>query len=311
MTIFRVLSIMQTFDIAESAVRRHVTRTTVHVRRARFTHICSLALLAISLFFVAGCGDGNDNRDSAGGDANAESEEIMVFAAASLRDAMEEIGKQFEQETGSKVLFNFAGSNDLARQIVSSTTADVYLSANQTWMDTVENAGRIVPGSRHDLLSNSLVVVGNSRMTATVSDPCELRSLNFEHLALGDPNAVPAGTYAKKWLSDVQCGSGTLWEAVEGKVSPAPDVRAALGLVLADPKIIGIVYKTDQRMFADKTTIILEVPHESGPRIRYSVAQIAEGPAPNGGKRFLEYLSGGNAAEIFQRLGFTIVMNQP
>ncbi|MBW3570886.1 MAG: molybdate ABC transporter substrate-binding protein [Gemmatimonadetes bacterium] len=228
--------------------------------------------------------------------------EVLVFAAASLREALQELGASFHQETGVRVVFNFAGSNDLAHQIMATRGPDLFLSASQAWMDTVQRAGRVVEGTRRDLLSNTLVVVANARDTSTMDGPCALARLPFRNLAIGDPEAVPAGTYAREWLWSVACDEMPLWELVQARVAPAPDVRAALGLVLADPRVIGIVYKTDQRTFAGRTRVLHEV--RRGPRIRFVVARLAEGRAPENAARFYDYLAGPRGAEVFRRHGF-------
>ncbi|HEX6370578.1 MAG TPA: molybdate ABC transporter substrate-binding protein [Longimicrobium sp.] len=235
--------------------------------------------------------------------ARRESGEILVFAAASLREAMEELGAGFQQETGVRVVFNFAGSNDLAHQILATRGPDLFLSASKAWMDTVQRAGRVVQGSRRDLLANTLVVVASARDTSTMDGPCALVRLPFRNLAMGDPEAVPAGTYARTWLQTVACGDATLWDVVQARVAPAPDVRAALGLVLADPRVIGIVYRTDQLAFADRTRVLYEVTRHAPP-IRFVIARLAEGRAGESAARFYDYLAGPRGAEVFRRHGF-------
>jgi molybdate transport system substrate-binding protein len=267
----------------------------------RSMKIILLALLAL----LSACGG---ERTGGGGDAaRADSAgisgEVLVFAAASLREAMEEAGTAFQQRTGARVVFNFAGSNDLAHQIGASRGVDLFLSASEGWMDTVQNAGRLVPGTRRDLLGNTLVVVASARDTSRVAEPCALAALPFRTLALGDPDAVPAGTYARTWLRGVQCGGRPLWDALQARVAPAPDVRAAVGLVLADPRVIGIVYRTDQLAFKDRTRVLYEV--RDGPPIRYVLAQVAEGDNPAAARRFYDFLAGPEGAAVFRKHGFT------
>lgn len=260
------------------------------IRSRTLRGVALLALLA------GGC---KPTPDDAAPRRNAE---VMVFAAASLRDAMEELGANYQRETGVRVVFNFAGSNDLAHQILATRGPGLFVSASNAWMDTVQNAGRVVQGSRRDLLANALVVVANARDTSTLADPCALAAMPFRNLALGDPEAVPAGTYARSWLQSVQCGGKPLWDAVQSRVAPAPDVRAALGLVLADPRVIGIVYRTDQMAFADRTRVLLEV--RGGPPIRFVIARLTEGRAETQAMAFYAYLTGAQGAEVFRRHGF-------
>ena len=261
-----------------------------------------LPLLLLSLASACG-GDSGAAKGAASADSTAGGGEVLVFAAASLREAMQELGTAFEGETGTRVVFNFAGSNDLAHQIGAARGMDLFLSASEGWMDTVQNAGRLVPDTRRDLLSNTLVLVASARDSSRVAEPCALASLPFRNLAMGDPDAVPAGTYARRWMQSVDCGGRRLWDAVKDRVAPAPDVRAALGLVLADPRVIGVVYRTDQIAFAERTRVLYEVT--GGPPIRYVLAQVAEGDNAAGGRRFYDYLAGARGAEAFRRHGFT------
>jgi len=263
--------------------------------RMRHLLLFSTALLA------SACGAGSDA-------STEERREVVVFAAASLRDVLEELGRAFETRTGTRVLFNLAGSNELAQQIVAAPGADLFLSASDRWMDEVEHAGRLVPGTRRDLLSNHLVVVAHAQSTLRMDSPCALATLPMEHLALGDPEAVPAGTYARDWLRSVQCSGRPLWDVVKGRVAPTPDVRAALGLALAEPDVPAIVYRTDQLAFAGQTRVLYEVV--DGPRIRYVLAQVRGGEAPEEARRFLEYLAGPEAARVFTRAGFTVLSTQ-
>jgi molybdate transport system substrate-binding protein len=260
-----------------------------------------LLLLACVAAALAACG-GDAARRGESDAASARGGEVMVFAAASLREALEELGAGFQHETGVRVVFNFAGSNDLAHQIVATRGADLFLSASSAWMDTVQNAGRTMPQTRRDLLANGLVVVAHARDASTLADACALATHPFRNLAMGDPEAVPAGTYARAWLRSVRCDGRPLWDAVQARVAPAPDVRAALGLVLADPRVIGIVYRTDQRAFTDRTRVLLEV--RGGPPIRYVLARLTEGSDPPSATRFYDYMAGPAGAEVFRRHGF-------
>jgi molybdate transport system substrate-binding protein len=270
----------------------------MHIHRS--INIIPILLL---LTLLAACGGGGEAKGGVAQGDSAGGGEILVFAAASLREAMDELGTAFEKETGTRVVFNFAGSNDLAHQIGAARGMDLFLSASVGWMDTVQNRGRIVAGTRRDLLSNTLVVVAGARDTSRIAEPCALASLPFRNLALGDPDAVPAGTYARTWLRGVRCGGQPLWDAVSGRVAPAPDVRAALGLVLADPRVIGMVYRTDQIAFKDRTRVLYEVT--DGPPIRYAIAQVAEGDNPAAARRFYDHLAGPVGADVFRKHGFT------
>jgi len=272
----------------------------------RIIHMLLLTALVAMIGACSSKPDATTTSDSTAAGTTpdpGQKHEILVFAAASLRESMQELGEAFEKQTGVHVLYNLAGSNDLARQIIAAPKkADLFVSANQNWMDTVEKAGHVVAGTRRDLISNKLVVVANAQSDWKMSDPCELGTLKYKFMALGDPEAVPAGRYAKQWLSSIQCGGDTLWKGVQKRVSPAPDVRAALGLVLADRDMLGIVYKSDQLAFSDKTRVLYEVTN--GPTISYVAAQISGGDHMEDGRKFYDFLTGAEAQRIFEKHGF-------
>ncbi len=271
--------------------------------------IIRMLLLTVLVAMIGACSskpDATTTSDSTAAGKTSEpgqKREILVFAAASLRESMQELGEAFEKQTGVHVLYNLAGSNDLARQILAAPKkADLFVSANQNWMDTVEKAGHVMAGTRRDLISNKLVVVASAQSEWKMTDPCELGTLTYKFMALGDPEAVPAGRYAKQWLSSIQCGGDTLWKAVQKRVSPAPDVRAALALVLADRDMLGIVYKSDQLAFSDKTRVLYEVTN--GPNISYVAAQISGGEHMEDSRKFYDFLTGAEAQRVFEKHGF-------
>ena len=186
--------------------------------------------------------------------------QIMVFAAASLHDVLLEVGERFEQEQGIHINYNFAGSNVLAQQLIAAPKADLFLSANKAWMSRLEQVERIVPGSSQVVLGNRLVLIVNKNSTLQ-GPPQELFCrADFKHLSIGNPQAVPAGIYARQWLQKLSCDDSsatavTAWDVVADRIAPAPDARAALGLVEAQRDIPGIVYATDAAM-SDKVSVM-------------------------------------------------------
>ena len=148
--------------------------------------------------------------------------QLMVFAAASLRDVMTEVGSRFEQQHGIHINYNFAGSTVLARQLLAAPRADLFISANRAWMRRLEQAGRIVFESHQLVLGNRLVVIVN-HASALEGHPRELFCTPvFEHLSIGNPEAVPAGIYAREWLEKLPCDGGSAWDALAGRIAPAP-----------------------------------------------------------------------------------------
>jgi len=221
--------------------------------------------------------------------------ELLVFAAASLTDALGEIGDGFEARTGVRVLFSFGGSNALARQIQAGAPADVFVSANLDRMDELERAGLVRPEDRVSLLSNRLAVVVAATSGLVVSSPRDLEQAR--RLALGDPEAVPAGIYARRWLEGVG-----RWEALRERVVPTLDVRAALAAVESGAADAGIVYRTDAAI-SRRVRVALEVPLDEAPRIVYPAAVLASSPASEA-HGFLEHLQSAAARAVFTRLGF-------
>jgi molybdate transport system substrate-binding protein len=204
-------------------------------------------------------------------------------------------------------VFNFAGSQELARQITTTHAADVFLSASESWMDHVERAGCVLEGTRTTFLSNRLVVVANPAITLSVRAPEDLTTASFEVLALGDPQSVPVGQYAKEWLERINTPQGTVWNSVKGRVSPSPNVRSALAMTEAHGGAIGIVYRTDI-VGSTKVRVLYEVDEASGPKIRYSAAALTDRPAPreSAARQFVLYLRGPEARAHFAKEGFIV-----
>lgn len=230
--------------------------------------------------------------------APVPAEEVTVFAAASLTDALKEVAQGFEASTGHKVVFNLGASNDLARQIKAGAQADVFFSADKAQMDGLEQAGFVNAMDRVDVLSNVLVVVVPVASTARLSGPDDLPSV--KRLALADPQAVPAGVYARTWLE-----SAGLWERLKGKVVPTLNVRAALSAVESENADAGIVYRTDAAI-SKRVRVAFEVPRELGPAIVYPLAPIAASKSA-GTVDLVRHLLSAPAREIYARHGFVVL----
>jgi molybdate transport system substrate-binding protein len=225
----------------------------------------------------------------------AGAEELLVFAAASLSDALREVGRGFESAAGDRLVFNFAGSNDLARQIRAGAPADLFFSANLARMDELEKAGLVRKEERVNVLSNALVVIVPGSSTASLRSAADLAG--FRRLALANPDAVPAGIYARTWLR-----SSGVWEAVKDEVVPTLDVRAALAAVESEHAEVGIVYRTDAAS-SRRVRVALEVPRDAGPAIVYPLAPLAASRKP-GARALVAYLVSPAALEVFRRWGF-------
>ena len=232
--------------------------------------------------------------------AVASGSDTLVFAAASLTDALTTIAKNYEAETGRKVTLSFAGSSVLARQIEAGSPADLFISADEAWMDELSKRDLITPGSRSDLLANRLVLIAPKASTSALKiapDFPLLKVLDGGRLAVADPQGVPAGRYAKAALTSLD-----VWSSVEDHLAVAQNVRVALAYVARGEAPFGIVYETDA-MSEPNVRVVDAFPASSHPPIVYPVA-LTKG-AGEGAKDFLAYLKGDKARAIFSKTGFS------
>ncbi|WP_288943952.1 molybdate ABC transporter substrate-binding protein [uncultured Roseovarius sp.] len=235
--------------------------------------------------------------------ATVLAEEITVFAAASMTNAMAEIEERFEAETGHDLSVSLAGSSALARQIQQGAPADVFISANPGWMDALEEDGLLEPGTRFELLNNAIVLIahGTDADKVEIGPEMDLPALLADgKLAMALVDAVPAGIYGKAALEHLG-----LWETVAPQVVQADNVRAALALVSLGEASYGIVYATDA-VADDKVTVVATFPKDSHPPIVYPAADIA-GRDTGAEAEFLDYLRGPVARAAFERQGFVVV----
>jgi molybdate transport system substrate-binding protein len=232
--------------------------------------------------------------------ATVQAAQVMVFAAASLSDSLKQIAADYQKSSGDEIVFNFAASGVLARQIEAGAPADIFVSADESQMDRVAAKGLLVAESRHNLLGNSLVTI-TPLDQSTVHAAADLTNAAVQRVALGDPQTVPAGTYAKAYLEKTG-----VWPVIQAKVVPCENVRAVLAVVASGNADAGIVYKTDAAI-SKKVKVAYEVPPADGPKIVYPVALLAASPQPDGAKKFLAYLSSKPAAEVFRQFGFMVL----
>src|SRR5437667_4458218 len=200
--------------------------------------------------------------------------EVTVFAAASLTDSLKEIALAYEKVSGDKIMFNFGASSTLARQIEEGAPADIFFSADDAKMDGLEKKGLILKETRRSPLSNLLVIVVAAESGAAIKSAEDLATDKVKRLALAEPKTVPAGIYAKEYLQ-----KQNLWSAVEAKIIPTENVRAALAAVEAGNVEAGIVYKTDAAI-SKKVTVAYEVPAKDNPPISYPMAVVKEAKQP-------------------------------
>ncbi|MAY86847.1 MAG: molybdate ABC transporter substrate-binding protein [Pseudooceanicola sp.] len=230
--------------------------------------------------------------------------DVTVFAAASLKTALDNI---VEVSGQPGVAVSYAGSSALARQIEHGAPAQVFISANTAWMDHVEDAGLIAPGTRHDLLTNRLALIaapGNDVVLPIGPDMDLASALNGGRLAMALVDAVPAGIYGKAALTALG-----QWDRVQPQVAQADNVRAALRLVALGEAPLGLVYATDA-VAEPRVRVVGLFDTALHPAIVYPAALIKGGDTPEA-RAFLEYLSTDTARAIFKANGFSFPEGQP
>lgn len=232
--------------------------------------------------------------------ANIRAAEVTVFAAASLTKSLQQIATAYEKTSGDKIIFNFGASSTLARQIEEGAHADIFFSADEAKMDGLAKKDRIVKETRKSRLGNSLVVVVAADSALPIQSAGDLTNASIKKIALADTKAVPAGIYAKAWLTRQQ-----LWTAIEPKVVPTENVRGALAAVESGNVEAGVVYKTDAGI-SKKVKVAYEVSTKDAPDISYPMALVKESKQPEAAKIFLNYLDSKEAGDIFKKFGFVL-----
>jgi molybdate transport system substrate-binding protein len=235
--------------------------------------------------------------------AHAQTRDILVFGAASLKNALDEANAQYQRDTGRKVVVSYAASSALAKQIENGAPADIFISADLDWMDYVAERKLIKPDTRANFLGNKIVLIAaaDSGLTLTIAPNFPLaQALGNGRLAMADPASVPAGKYGKAALEALG-----VWPSVADKIAPAPDVRATLVFVSRGEAPLGIVYQTDAA--ADKgVKIVGAFPASSHPPIIYPIAVTATSTNPDTGA-YIAFLKSPAARPAFEKQGFVLL----
>ena len=230
--------------------------------------------------------------------ASVAEEPVRVFAAASLTNALTEIASQWQERGHPAPRLAFGGTATLARQLAAGAPADLFVAADGRWMDELEQQGRIVPGTRIDLLGNELVLIAprGRRFDVALRPGFPFFRAFQGKLCIGEPGIVPAGTYAKQVLESLQW-----WDSLQGRIVGTEDVRSALAFVERGECAAGIVYVTDAAI-SDEIVVIARFPPQSHAPIVYPVA-LLRNSTPQA-RDFLAYLRSGAVAATFRRHGF-------
>ena len=233
----------------------------------------------------------------------AQGRDVVVFAAASVKTALDEIKAGWSRATGKGVTVSYGGSNALARQIEQGAPADLFLSADLEWMDWARGKGLIRAETRLDLVGNRLVLVAPKGAAPALEPRPGLDlapALEGGRLAIANPDAVPAGRYARAALTKLGA-----WDAVKDRTAPAENVRAALLLVARGAAPLGIVYRSDA-LAEPNVTVVGTFPEDSHPPIVYPAAVTAASTTPDA-EAFLRHLRSDAARAVFEKQGFTVL----
>jgi molybdate transport system substrate-binding protein len=235
--------------------------------------------------------------------ASAQQAKLVIFAAASLKDALDEVNTAYEHEKGRETTTSYAASSTLAKQIEAGAPADVFISADLDWMDYLAKRNLIKPDTRANLLGNRLVLIApvaaDGKLDIAPNFPLA-RALGNGRLAIADPSGVPAGRYAKAALEALG-----VWSSVADRLAPAENVRATLALVSRGEAPLGIVYQTDAN--SDKgVQIVGTFPASTHPPIIYPIAVIGASTNP-GAPGYVAFLKSPTARPIFEKQGFTVL----
>ncbi len=233
----------------------------------------------------------------------AHAQNVVVFAAASLKESLDDVARQFESTTGNRVVVSYAASSALAKQIEAGAPADIFISADTDWADYLDTRKLLAPGSRTNLLANQLVLIAPASSTSTLKSLPAFRlseALGRDRLAVANPDAVPAGKYARAALETL-----AVWPSVSDKLARAENVRAALALVSRGETPFGIVYKTDA--LADKGVKTIDVfPAGSHPDITYPAALVAASKSVPA-RALFDFMKSEKTRNAWEKYGFTVL----
>lgn len=236
---------------------------------------------------------------------NSETVELTVSAAASMQDALKEVAKAYqEQYPNTKITYNFASSGTLTQQIKQGAPVDIFISANEKFMDELEKKKLLLSDSRKNFLKNNVVLIvpkkDNIDKTNNISNFQQLTNPNIKRFSIGEPESVPAGQYAKQVLDNLE-----IYDKVKSKTVFAKNVRQVLSYVESGNVDAGIVYATDAEI-SDKITVVATASENNHKPIIYPVAAIKRSKNPEATNKFIQFLFSNSAKNTFKKYGFEI-----
>lgn len=260
----------------------------------------SLALMmSAAMMLMAGCGGGGTDQPSK--DANGETIELHVAAAASLTDAMKELAADYEKEHPNvKLTFNFGSSGALQQAIENGGQTDLFFSAAQKQMNALDDAGALAPDTRTNLLLNEVVLIVPNDSTKDIKSFEDLTRDDIEHIALGEPKGVPVGQYTEEILTNLN-----ILDAVKAKAVYGSDVRQVLSWVETADADCGVVYATDAAV-SDKVKVVATAPADSHKPVVYPAAIIKDTKQLDASKELMKFMTSDAAKKVFEKYGFAI-----
>ena len=242
-----------------------------------------VAAMLLACVFLSSCGGGEDR--------------LLVFAASSLTDSMQELAETYEEQTGVRVDLSFGASSRLAQQVSRSAPADVLITAGAQPVDRLEDEGLVVKGSRRPLLTNRLVLVTRSGTSEGISSLEELVETDGM-LAIADPELAPAGRYAKEALTYLG-----IWDAFQARLVYGANVRTTLGYVESGNVTAALVYRTDAAV-SGRVRVVDTLSEVTHPPIVYPVVVLVSSDKQREASAFIEFLASEEVSQVFRRMGF-------
>lgn len=234
--------------------------------------------------------------------------EVHVFAAASLTDALDELISLYDEDGAYAIVPVYESSGTLRQQIEEGADADIFISANQKHMDTLEKAELIVPETRTDLLGNTLTLIASEEKAAAIKEIEKFEdtflSDDIAFIAIGEPSDVPAGQYSQEMFESLG-----IWDEIQEKLVFAKNVRAVLTYVDTADADLGLVYRTDA-LELEKGEIISDAPEGTYTEVNYPIAVLSNAPQSEGAEEFYAFLLSAEAKEIFEKYGFTFLVEE-
>lgn len=247
-------------------------------------------LLALSLFGIVSCSPKTEDT---------ESKEILVLAAASLTDVLNELATSYKEITGVTVTFSFASSGALQTQIESGSPADIFFSAAQRQMNALEEKDLIETDTRKNLVENKVVLITPVNSALNIKSFNDMANPNVQKIGLGEPKSVPVGQYSEEILSNL-----SILDIVKPKAVYGSDVRNVLSWVETGEIDCGIVYETDAKI-ANNINIVTQAPEGSHRKVIYPIAVIKSSQNKEEAQKFIDYISTDSSMEVFNKYGFS------